>query len=217
MAARIDRDGDGRMGYQLIDVQRCPHCSIAAPSISRVWVSHGRTKRRDGGTTSFWGAYQCESCGSVVSVRADQAGASYVVEQMFPDEKRAHEDVPEPARSFLQQAYETLHAPDAAAVMAGSAVDAMLKKHGFVDGSLYARIDEALAKNLLTDGMAKWAHSVRLGSNRPRHADEKRPHVSADEAKQSVGFAEALANFLFVLTARIDRGIKDAEAAQARA
>lgn len=132
---------------------------------------------------------------------------------MFPAEKKAHEDIPEPARTFLQQAYETLHAPDASAVMAGSAVDAMLKIHGLKDGSLYERIDAALNKNLLTDGMAKWAHSVRLGSNRPRHADKEKPHVSPSEAKQSVEFAEALGNFLFVLTARIDRGIKAAEAA----
>lgn len=94
--------------------------------------------------------------------------------------------------------------------MSGSAVDAMLKHHKLVEGSLYKRIDEALSENLLTQGMADWAHSVRLGSNRPRHADDKRPHVSPDEAKQSVEFAEALGNFLFVLTARIERGIKAA-------
>ncbi|RUW62104.1 DUF4145 domain-containing protein [Mesorhizobium sp. M7A.F.Ca.US.008.03.1.1] len=132
---------------------------------------------------------------------------------IFPDAKIAHADIPEPARTFLQQAFETLRAPDAAAVMAGSAVDAMLKKHELTEGSLYARIDEALKKNLLTEGMAKWAHSVRLGSNRPRHADDTRPHVSPEEAKQAVEFAEALGNFLFVLTARIDRGIKAAEQA----
>lgn len=137
--------------------------------------------------------------------------------ELFPDAKRAHDDIPQPARSFLQQAFETLHAPDAAAVMAGSAVDAMLKFHKLVDGSLYARIDEALKQHLLTEGMAKWAHSVRLGSNRPRHADAEKPHVSPDEAKQSVEFAEALGNFLFVLTAKIDRGIKAAEQAEQHA
>ncbi|WP_245331015.1 DUF4145 domain-containing protein [Mesorhizobium sophorae] len=147
-------------------------------------------------------------------MRFDTGGARMDSIALYPDAKEAHADIPDPARAFLQQAFQTLHAPDAAAVMAGSAVDAMLKKHGLTDGSLYARIDEALKLNLLTDGMAKWAHSVRLGSNRPRHADENRPHVSPDEAKQSVEFAEALGNFLFVLTAKIDRGIKAAETAK---
>jgi hypothetical protein len=123
--------------------------------------------------------------------------------------------MPEMARRFLQQAYETLHAPDAAAVMAGSAVDAMLKQKGYEKGSLYERIDKALANNVLTQGMADWAHEVRLGSNRPRHADIDRPHTTPDEAKQSVEFAEALGNFLFVLTAKINRGIAAAKATEA--
>ncbi|KQS48252.1 hypothetical protein ASG20_14200 [Sphingomonas sp. Leaf198] len=110
---------------------------------------------------------------------------------------------------FLKQAFDTLHAPDAAAVMAGSAVDAMLKEHGYLEGSLYSRIDKAKTDALLTAGMADWAHSVRLGSNRPRHADMDSPHVSPADAKRSVDFAEALGNFLFVLTAQIEEAVNE--------
>ncbi|TMK05015.1 MAG: DUF4145 domain-containing protein [Alphaproteobacteria bacterium] len=198
------------MGQQLIGLKRCPHCSIAGPHFTSVCISQGPTPRTDGGKKINWGAYHCSSCGSIVTVSAELAGASFAFKGAFPDAKIAHEDIREPARTFLQQAYETLHAPDAAAVMAGSAVDAMLKAHGLEAGSLYARIDEALTKNLLTQGMADWAHNVRLGSNRPRRADKDKPHVSPNEAKQSVEFAEALGNFLFVLTARVNRGLKAA-------
>lgn len=97
--------------------------------------------------------------------------------------------------------------------MAGSAVDAMLKVHGYDNGSLYSRIDQARTDGLLTQSMSDWAHEVRLGSNRPRHADGERPNVSTEEAKQSVEFAEALGTFLFVLTARVTRGIASAKAA----
>ncbi|UWU21083.1 DUF4145 domain-containing protein [Rhizobium sp. CB3060] len=96
--------------------------------------------------------------------------------------------------------------------MAASAVDAMLKAKGYTTGSLYARIDAALADNVLTQGMATWAHSVRLEANSVRHADESNPHATQDEAKQTVEFAEALGSFLFVLTAKIDRGIEAAQA-----
>ncbi|MEH6792145.1 DUF4145 domain-containing protein [Parasphingorhabdus sp.] len=129
---------------------------------------------------------------------------------IFPDGTSAHQDLPESARIFLDQAYSSLDAPDAAAVMAGSAVDSMLKEMGLETGSVYNRINEALAQNIITQGMADWAHSVRLGANRPRHADKDRPHVTQEEARQSVEFAEALGQFLFVLTARIQRGLKDA-------
>jgi hypothetical protein len=132
---------------------------------------------------------------------------------IFPGVRSAAEELPDRARAFLQQAYETLHAPDAAAVMAGSAVDAMLKDKGYKDGSLYDRIDTAVANHLLTKEMGDWAHWARFGSNRPRYADQDKPHVSPDEARQSVEFAEALGQFLFVLSSRISKGVEEASKA----
>lgn len=204
------------MGAQLTNVGRCPHCSVASPLLSLVWATQGDegTPRSDGYARKAWAAYACRTCGGVVTAVAYGTVMGYDAAHIYPTSKQAHEDIPAIARTFLQQAYETLHAPDASAVMAGSAVDAMLKHHNYTDGSLYHRIDKALEDNLLTKGMADWAHAVRLGSNRPRHADADRPHVTGGEARQSVEFAEALGNFLFVLTAKIDRGIEAAKAAE---
>ncbi|WP_430624891.1 DUF4145 domain-containing protein [Rhodopseudomonas sp. P1] len=201
-----------RFGEQLNNLDRCPHCSIANPHFSVAWASQGPIPRKDGGIPQNWGCFVCSSCGSVLTVSGKVHGTSVDWTGMFPQSKSAHKDLPEAARKYLQQAFETLHAPDAAAVMAGSAVDAMLKARGLSEGSLYSRIDKALEQNLLTKGMADWAHAVRLGSNRPRHADADKPHVSPTEAKQSVEFAEALGNFLFVLTAQIERGLANAGA-----
>lgn len=204
-----------RMEGQLKEVRRCPHCGIANPLLALTWHSKGFVQRKDQGQPSLWAAYACSTCGSVVLTKGapgiGEANAPIVA--LFPEPKAAHQDIPELARRYLQQAYDTLHAPDAAAVMAGSSVDAMLKALNYSDGSLYTRIDKAREDGMLTQGMADWAHEVRLGSNRPRHADADRPHVSPEEAAQSVEFAEALANFLFVLTARIDRGIAKAKEA----
>lgn len=220
--ARVTADygqGGYRMGHELSGVDRCPHCNIAAPLLSREWASLGFIDRTGEWPSRMWGAYSCRSCGGVTLVRGSpdegQDGRNPTIDGIFPPFRTAHDDIPDTARRYLQQAYDTLHAPDAAAVMAGSAVDAMLKTLGYGNGaSLYLRIDKALEDGHLTKGMAEWAHNVRLGSNRPRHADADRPHVSLEEAKQSVDFAEALGNFLFVLTARIERGIKAAEAAE---
>ena len=139
-----------------------------------------------------------------------QDAANAEICAIFPDIKKVSDDLPERAKKYLAQAYETLAAPDAAAMVAGSAVDAMLKELKYTEGSVYARIDKAVADNVLTPKMGDWAHEVRLGSNRPRHADEDDPHVSPEEALQAVEFADALGTFLFVLNARIDRGLKAA-------
>ncbi len=208
----------GRLGSgTLSDVSRCPYCSVANPNLGEIWVSEEPVPRSTPGPTYMWGLYRCASCGGVVLARGmpNNHNNNVQVEVLLPEPKRAHEDIPEPARTFLQQALETLHAPDAAAVMAGSAVDAMLKDLGYTDGSVYARIETAVAQHKLTEGMGDWAHEVRLGSNRPRHADAEKPHVSSQEANQSVEFAEALGFFLFVLTKRIERGTAAAKAAPA--
>lgn len=204
-------------GTTLVGIRKCPHCSVAHPTLTNVWVSEGLVPRALAGPGSKWGTYVCTTCGGAILAKSHPGDKviSAPVDRIIPDERTAHADLPEPARTYLQQAYETLRAPDAAAVMAGSAVDSMLKEIGYKDGSVYARIKKAVADHKLTEGMGKWADEVRLGSNRPRHADDTRPHVSAEEAEQAVEFAEALGFFLFVLTKRIERGLKAAEKASA--
>jgi len=70
-------------------------------------------------------------------------------------------------------------------VMAGSAVDAMLRHFNLTEGSVYQRIDQAVNNHTLTPAMGEWAHEVRLDSNRPRHADRENLHVSPQQARQS--------------------------------
>jgi hypothetical protein len=120
------------MGQQLPGLKRCPHCGIASPNFIAAWASQGPTYRSDGGMRLNWGSYCCTSCGAIVTCCAEilPNGIMHFF-GIFPDAKIAHEDIPEPARTFLQQAYETLHAPDAAAMVAGSAVDAMLKAYAW--------------------------------------------------------------------------------------
>jgi hypothetical protein len=96
-------------------------------------------------------------------------------------------------------------------MLCASAVDAILKDHGLKDGSLYVRIDQAKGKGLVTDGMAKWAHQVRLDGNDQRHADEAAPLPSQQDAERSLSFALALAEILYVVPARVTRGIEDSK------
>ena len=196
-------------------VSRCPFCSKADPTLTQVW-SDGNygTPRGDGGRKQRWAAYRCASCGSVLTACAAPGEGlgdpSPLVQRVYPTPPKVADAIPALPKRFLEQAVETLHAPDAAAVMAGSAVDAMLKHLGYEEGSLYNRIDKARDDALLTQGMANWAHSVRLGSNRPRHADAESPNVTPQEAERSVGFARALGDFLFVLTAQIEDAVQHA-------
>ncbi|HEY9345592.1 MAG TPA: DUF4145 domain-containing protein [Inquilinus sp.] len=212
-----------RLSTNLKGLRRCPHCGIANPQLIRMtqpW-SHVIDHEYDP-TIRHWVGLICTSCKSVVMACGHKVarpvapkpadGSLDLVSGMWPELRTAPEELPPQARSYLNQAYETLSAPDAAAVMAASAVDAMLKKIGYSKGTLNERIDKAVQEHKLTEDMGRWAHHVRLEANRPRHADDQDPHVTPEEARQAVEFAEALGEFLFVLSARVTRGLKAAGA-----
>jgi hypothetical protein len=95
-------------------------------------------------------------------------------------------------------------------MLAASAVDAMLKEKSYKEGALYTRIEQAAKDGLITPDMAVWAHEVRLDANDQRHADEEATEPDQNDARRSLDFAMALAQFLFVLPARVKRGLKDA-------
>lgn len=111
--------------------------------------------------------------------------------------------VPEKVRNYLGQAHKSLVSPDASVLMSAASIDAMLKEHELKNGSLYDRIDEAVAKGILTQKMADWANKVRLDANNPRHADDDTPHMSADDAQRAFDFANALSEYLFLLPSRM--------------
>ena len=114
--------------------------------------------------------------------------------------------LPPRAKDFLTQAIASVHAPAGAVMLTASSVDAMLKAKGYREGSLYTRIDAAANDHLITEEMSAWAHEIRLDANDQRHADEEAPLPEAADAEKAIEFAKALAQFLFVLPARVERG-----------
>jgi Domain of unknown function (DUF4145) len=86
----------------------------------------------------------------------------------------------------------------------------MLKARGYKDGTLFNRIKKAEDEGVLTKDMAQWAHDVRLDANDERHADEDASLLTIDDANRCLEFADALADLLFVLPARVKRGLKAA-------
>ncbi|UKE73705.1 DUF4145 domain-containing protein [Xanthomonas graminis] len=189
---------------QNLQLERCPHCSIAAPHLNS--VHHFDTKRHDGTDPRKWRIYVCSTCGGVISawgVNFNQDVIDY-----FPSSHIVDPEIPDRPRSYLSQAQESLHAPAGAVMLCASAVDAMLKAKGLENGSLYARIEEASTSGLITTEMATWAHEVRLDANDQRHADQAATLPSEQDAKRVLEFAFSLAEFLFVLPARVMRGIQ---------
>jgi hypothetical protein len=191
-----------------LPLARCPHCNIAHPSLD--YVSAVDTESNAKENHRRWMTYRCATCGGVT-----MAVASFLnvrnhilddISDIWPSPQTVHESIPERAKAYLEQAIASIAAPSGAVMLTASAVDAMLKAKGLKDGSLNVRINSAAQNHLITPEMAAWAHEIRLDANDQRHDDEAGALPSAADAKKSIEFATALAQFLFVLPARVERG-----------
>lgn len=189
---------------QNLVLNRCPHCAVANPFLRE--LHRFETNNHQGTNVRRWRIYSCSTCGGAICAWAQNFGQP--IGEYFPASTEIDATVPERARTLLQQAQESLHAAAGAVMLCASAVDAMLKIKGYTDGSLYARIEKAATDHLITDDMAKWAHEVRLDANDQRHADEAAPLPDHQDAKRVMDFSNALAEFLFVLPSRVQRGLE---------
>ncbi len=195
-----------RLGIQLM-LARCPHCGVDRPSLHQ--AARFESKDFRGGSQKTWAAYMCSRCGGVTTAWAHKG--SNDVQEMYPSPLEVDKTLPDRAREYLEQAINSISAPAGAVMLAASSVDAMLKAKGLTEGNLYSRIKKAASDHLITDEMAEWAHDVRLDANDQRHADDSVGLPTSDDAKRVIDFVQALGLFLFVLPARVKRGIENAK------
>jgi hypothetical protein len=190
--------------YLLLD--KCPHCKIDSPSLKEVHSLS--TQATDAHSARVWRIYTCQRCGGVVSACSWQPRGKVI--NFYPTIESLDDSIPTKAKSFLEQAINSIHAPSGAIMLCASSVDAMLKEKGYIEGSLYSRINLAVDDHLITDNMATWAHEVRLDANDERHADDNAELPNGDNAQKAIEFTKALGQYLFVLPSRIERGIQAA-------
>ncbi len=168
------------------------------------------TSGHDGADDREWGAYICATCGGVMLASApwDPFINEMEITSITPEARTVASEVPERPRQYLSEALRSISTPSASIMVCASAIDAMLKEKGLGDGSVYTRIKQAAEQHIITQGMADWAYHVRLEANGQRHADEGAGLPTKTDAEQCVEFAEALAEFLFVLPARVSKGLQ---------
>ena len=202
----------GLLLRNILPLDFCPHCGTARPFIGMPNQANWVPFAGHDGKRRLWGVYGCSSCGKLIVAVGDDDKPETPVKEIYPVPKSPPEEVPQKPKEFLRQAYLSLSAPAGAVMLCASAVDAMLKAHGYDQDSLYDRIEKAVSNHLLTKEMGEWAHHVRLEANDQRHADKNAGFPTQEQAEQSIEFTEALAEILFVLPDRARRGIIRAKA-----
>ncbi|MGY0034374.1 DUF4145 domain-containing protein [Pedobacter sp. NJ-S-72] len=188
-----------------LKVERCPHCSVDQPNL--VAKSTLQTTAANGTNARNWYVYVCGRCGGVVTASA--YSHDNAVREIYPSPLIIDENLPIKVKAFLQQAIDSTFAPSGSLMLCASAVDAMLKEKGYKDGSLYKRINKAAEDHQITKDMAEWAHHVRLDANDQRHADENAGLPTVGDAQKGIDFTKTLADILFVLPSRINKGLSE--------
>ena len=200
----------------ILEMDSCPHCGKANPTLS-LNGSFLTTKDHKEQNDRWWGFYICNSCGGIVTASAPRNPPesnrphNKPITEIYPNIPKIDVSIPDKPREFLRQAQSSLNAPSGAIMLSASAIDAILKEKGYIDGSLYERIEKAATDHLITKEMSKWAHQVRLDANEQRHADEDVGLPNENDAKLTFDFAMAFAEYLFVLPSRVTRGIANAK------
>lgn len=189
-----------------LNLDRCPHCSIDFPNLTTK-INEFPTLTKSGNGMRYWKVYTCQRCGGAVIAASDNPNR--LVTEIYPERRLLSSEIPTRVKQYLQQAIDSVHSPSGSLMLCSSSVDAMLKELGLRDGSLYTRINQAAAQHLITEEMAKWSHQVRLEANEQRHADDELELPTVEQAKQGIEFSKTLAEILFVIPAKVTRGIED--------
>ncbi len=115
------------------------------------------------------------------------------------------EEVPERPRVILQDANDAWNSPVACVTTAVRAVEAMMAELEYDKRSmgLKNRIDSAVKAGDLPHAMGDWANEVREIGNETHTDEAPAPLPTEDEAKKALLFANTLADYLFVMPARI--------------
>ena len=190
-----------------LQLSRCPHCNVDRPNLQeqhRVETTdYNQINRR------VWKFYACARCGGIVTAAAP--AQTQEVSQMFPEAKMLDESIPGKAKSYLEQALDSLHAPSGAIMLAASAIDDMLKNVGHKVGGLHDRLDQAAEANKISEKLVKWAHQIRLDPNDQKPGAKGSKLPEPEDARKTIDFALALAELLFVMPAKVQKGLKESK------
>jgi hypothetical protein len=175
---------------------------------------HGEKKKPNSDKRLNFDVYQCHNCMGFVHVLwsasefASMRGGLYgykVLPWPMAGKPEPSENWPDGMKRFWVQAHDSLANEnwDAAAVMARSALQFVLREKGAKKGNLKSEVEDLAAKGVLHPLMAEWSHEVRELGNDSAHPEPAAPPTDPEDAKDIVNFLDFLLYYLYDLPKRI--------------
>jgi len=144
--------------------------------------------------------YKCNGCGNLTSVFWSAGSGLHAYHQMpWPRQtKRFPDHWPPEVGRYWVQAQRSIESGnwDAAALMARSALQLLLRHENAQGGSLVKEIDDLANKGLIPPVVKEWAHSLRVLGNEAAHPTPGKDGVSEKDAHHVVKFLRVLLTVL---------------------
>lgn len=120
-------------------------------------------------------------------------------------EKLINWDLPDLVRTSLDEANKCYKAKaySACAVMCGRILEGICKEFGIKNKLLGRGLKELLDKQIIDKKIYEWGQQLRKHRNIGAHASEQK--ISPEDAKDLVEFANAICEYVFVLTAKFEK------------
>ena len=119
--------------------------------------------------------------------------------------------IPSIVRDSLEEAQKcyTAKAYSACAVMCGRALEGLCKIHGTKSKNIAGGLKELVERKVIDDRLFQWGEALRNQRNLGAHATEEK--ITKDDARDVLDFANAICDYIFVLSDKFEKFIKRQE------
>ena len=152
-----------------------------------------------------WRLVQCTACWHPSLIAREDYGGGFQGDEpmvVYPASQRISPSVPQSLRREWEEARVCLDAKayTACGVMVRRTLEGTCKDQGVKAKTLAKGLQELRAKGLVDGMLAEWADALRVLGNQSAHFTDK--EISREDAEDSLAFAEALLDHLYVLRKR---------------
>lgn len=204
----------GQLGVSLATYQI--ECAFCGESGNYEYAYHAEKKQPNGRKVLNFDTLKCGNCGGyeLVMWSASQHGGSHGMHDyhVLPWPLKVgngSDNWPDNIRRFWRQAHDSLnnHNYDATAVMARSALQAVMRSQKATGKDLYGEIEDLATKGIIPTVIQEWAHEVRQLAKPAAHPgkDEEDEETSAEDAEDIVKFLDYLLEYTYDVPARIKK------------
>lgn len=201
-----ERPASDRFFFTMI----CPHCKL--PTLQELKGKASVEADEDSSDVFLerieYSLLQCGGCGKV-SLQEQEQGILdlpdyQVVKFAYPAQRQLSESVPESLRREFDEARTCFDAKayTATVVMVRRTLEGICKENDVTDKTLAKGIERMRQLGLIDDTLTEWADGLRVVGNQGAHYTGMK--VSAEDAGDSIHFAEALVEHIYVLRKRFD-------------